>query len=662
VAFRPYHPARSPAALFDRAVHLFGRSPAFWLGRGLLPSLPVALLAFAFVHLHQSVWSYQAWDVALTLQSWLLAGLVVIAWGFRNFAQPGLFREALVQAKEEMGITGDASSSPLATVRRRSCGGAMVVLGGSLMLLPFFLLPGALFLASTLTLGPLIASEDRDLGSALHRCLRLARARPLWGAMTLLFFAVVHLLLWLSVLLSCGGALALLSALSGVDLSAAEIVLSPENPSFLLGSGIFAWLLLEPLWLLQRTLLYLDSVLGSSGADLRTTWDAIKVAESTGRRRAEGGRPAPGAGPLVGLGGLLLLTIASVTPAAAQTLPAGDSEQQLLSYAAHLETLADAVDALILTGDVGDLSPPEEAAPLKLLQRTLESDGSTTLLLPSGLSIQVDLRPGLPPREDEVSIQEAADTLLALAVRLRASSDFARALASPGGPPPQPSPDLHELLAEELLSAEYSLTVRTREDRGEGVPLLQRFFEWLEEWLEGHKPPVTQPPPGASLHLPTKLVVGVALGLFAIFALILGGVVRRSGDGPKTPGGAALPSPSSQVLPDARSRTVASWVAMAEASARAGEYREAIRSLFLAVLAQLEGVREIEYRPSASNGEHLSTFSGPSPRRDRFVLAVFSFELAWFGGNPAQEGDWDRMFAHCTLLLGIEETGGDARA
>ena len=106
MAFRPYHPARSPAALFDRAVHLFGRSPAFWLGRGLLPSLPLALVAFAFVHLHQSVWSYEAWDVGLTLRSWFLAALVVIAWGFRNFAQSDLFGEALGQAKTEMGLGG----------------------------------------------------------------------------------------------------------------------------------------------------------------------------------------------------------------------------------------------------------------------------------------------------------------------------------------------------------------------------------------------------------------------------------------------------------------------------------------------------------------------------------------------------------------------------
>jgi len=483
--------------------------------------------------------------------------------------------------------------------------------------------------------------------------------------MTLLFFAVVHLLLWLSVLLSCRGGLALLSALFGVDLSAAEIVLSPGNPSFLLGSGICAWLLLEPLWLLQRTLLYLDSVLGSSGADLRTTWDAIKVAESANRRRAEGVHPARDVGPLVALGALLLLTLASATPGATQTLPAGDSEQQLLSYALHLETLADEVDALIMAegvGDVRDPFSPDEAEALELLQRTLESDGSTTLLLPSGLSIQVDLRPGLPPGEGQFSTQEAADTLLAHAVRLRASSAFARELTSPGGSAPLSSPNLQDLLAEELLSADYSLAVRTREERGEGVPLLQRFFEWLEEWFEGHQPPETQPPPSTNLRLPTKLVVGVALGLFAIFALLLGWVVRRSGDGPKVPGESDVGRSGSPMLPDARSRSVDSWVAMAEASARAGEYREAIRSLFLAVLAQLEGRREIEYRPSASNGEHLTTFCGPSPRRDQFVLAVFSFELAWFGGKPAQGGDWDRMFKHCAQLLGTEEIEGDEGA
>lgn len=665
MAFRPYQPAQSPVALFDRAVHLFGQAPSFWLGRGLLPSLPLALLAFAFVHLHQSVWSYEAWDVDLTLRSWFLAGLVVIGLGFRNFAQSDLFGEALAQAKTEMGLAGDASTSPSPLVRRRSCAGAMLGLGCSLMLLPFFLLPGVLFFASTLTLGPLIATEDRDLGSALHRSLRLARSRPLWGAATLLFFGGVHLLVWLSVLLSCGGGLTLISALFGVDFSAAALVLSPQNPSFLFGSGIFAWLLLEPLWLLQRTLLYLDSVLGSSGADLRTRWDAIKAAAPPGRRRAEGGQPSGVAGPLVALGALLFFTLVSTTPGAAQTPPVGDSEAQLISYALRLETLADVVDAALapgLSAVLGDSVPLQDPQAIEDLRRTIAGERATVLSLPSGLAVRVDLRPGLPPLTDGADSDADLDTLFLLSGRLRAAAAFARALASTVEPMAQPPSNLRGLLAEELSSGDYSVAVRAREQRGEGPPLLGRFFEWLKQWLEGYRPDEVPPPPATNLRLPTKLVVGVALGLFAAFALLLGWFARRRADD-----SASLPDHVSAAagpaaLPDARSRSVDSWTALAQASARSGNHREAIRELFLAVLAQLELRREIEYRPSASNGEHLATFSGPDRRRDQFVFAVFAFEIAWFGGQPTAGGDWDRMLAHCALLFSPEDMGSSADA
>jgi len=643
---------------------------------------------FGAAYLYGAVWSFEAWDLSLLLRSFGLSAALVFAWAVRGFGQAALFREAFAQAEASTNAVSPIRDATAPLPRRRASAAGLLSLGGSVMLLPMFLLPGVFFGASTLVLAPLVAAEDRDLASALHRTLRLARKHPLRGVGTLVLFGGVHVLVWLSVLLSCRGGVFLISALFGVDLTTAEVVFSPSNISFLLGSGIFAWLLLEPLWILQRSLLYLDSVLGASGADLRRAWEAIRAGapHPPTWERANGGGAA-GATVATLLAALSLVTLGCPDRAQAQAAEplANDSARlQLLSYATAMEAMADDVGALIpAVSDLESLGEDGEA-PIdgEALRDLLAREGAvSSVVLTGGGEVLFDLRAALPPGVKGIPREVSQARAATLAERIRQAGDFARELAIPaesdpdllghstlgtvdvevsGLPVRAAETDLRAMLVEELRREGYSLTIRERERRSGPSPFLERLFEWIEEWFEGRQSEESTSSYGSPVRLPTKAVVVSALILFAVLAVVWGWVARRRGgdtdlSSQERPRDAANPS-----LPDARSRSVDSWRDLAERAALSGDHREAIRSLFLAVLAMLEELREIEYRPSASNGEHLTTFSGASSRRESFALAVLSFEVAWFGGHGAQAVDWERMLRLCAPLLRVGDTAQDA--
>jgi hypothetical protein len=619
----------------------------FWLGQGLQGSVPFALVAFLSVFLHSRIWIYEAWDLELALRSLGLSALLLLAWAFRLRAQVGLFEEAVRSASEAMDVVGVLPGSEFETSSGRAVAAGFLGLGLGVLLLPACFLPGVLVLCVTIILPPVLLVEGRDLPSALRRCLRLSLPTLGRGLGTLLFFGVLHLLLWLTTMLACSGGIELISALFGVDVGRAHAVLTPSNSSFFFGCGILAWLLLEPLWLLQRSLMYLDVVLGASGADLRASWAAIK-ADSAGRPSGDRGLRRPV---------LILLLFAGLgfagSPGEAAAEDSGSAHEfpdPIEVYAASLEALAIEVDQALSSSD------PSDGRDLGNFVDQLKDRGQWVFLLPEGGELQLDLRPALGPDVLGRDDAENRETLRAFESRLRAAAAAALRGARPALPTTaSAAQDPRSLLAEELQRGGYSLVTRTREERVAGPSVLERLFEWLEEWFEGYEPEPEPQWEGPTLQLPMSWVFGIGLTLFALFALIFGWFARRRQVGEA----GTFPDPglggSGSPLPDARSRSVTAWRSLAEASAAAGQFRDAIRSLFLAVLAQLEERREIEYRPSASNGEHLHSFSGSQLRRDCFVLAVISFEIAWFSGQGAGGVDWQQMRQRCDPLLGLAD-------
>jgi hypothetical protein len=80
-------------------------------------------------------------------------------------------------------------------------------------------------------------------------------------------------------------------------------------------------------------------------------------------------------------------------------------------------------------------------------------------------------------------------------------------------------------------------------------------------------------------------------------------------------------------------RSAADWRAEAEAHERAGEWRDAIRSRYRALVADLASRGLVEEIPGRTAGEYRGQVRRNVPAAaDDFATATEMFELAWYGG------------------------------
>jgi hypothetical protein len=95
-----------------------------------------------------------------------------------------------------------------------------------------------------------------------------------------------------------------------------------------------------------------------------------------------------------------------------------------------------------------------------------------------------------------------------------------------------------------------------------------------------------------------------------------------------------------------------SWRKDALEMASKGEFREAIRSLFLSVLMKGHIKGWWVYEPKATNREHLERMKGPAIRLKALKSLVGIYEKAWYGlGNPGKE-----EFQKCNEIVQLIET------
>jgi hypothetical protein len=87
------------------------------------------------------------------------------------------------------------------------------------------------------------------------------------------------------------------------------------------------------------------------------------------------------------------------------------------------------------------------------------------------------------------------------------------------------------------------------------------------------------------------------------------------------------------------------WIALAESCAREGDYRAALRALYLANLAWLGRHERIAIHPGKTNREYeleLRRRAREYPNaRALFAVNVASFERAWYGKHSVTAEDTD---------------------
>ncbi|MCP3141388.1 DUF4129 domain-containing protein [Pyxidicoccus xibeiensis] len=171
----------------------------------------------------------------------------------------------------------------------------------------------------------------------------------------------------------------------------------------------------------------------------------------------------------------------------------------------------------------------------------------------------------------------------------------------------------------------------------------RRFIDWLGEFLKKLFERDPAPPPRAD----TPLVSGLDAANVLVIALVvlalgvLGGLLLRfmsrdrKGQGEaglevSTLDAAALAGDPAHAL----SRPPEGWAHLADELAARGEYREAVRSLYLALLSRLHRDGAILYDVTLSNWDYLRQFRGRSELKAPFRELTRRFDFAWYGNLP----------------------------
>jgi hypothetical protein len=482
---------------------------------------------------------------------------------------------------------------------QHAAGRALTLLGVGLGALAL-LLPGLTTWVSLGTLHPILATGDGRLFAALRGSARDAQREParsgavVLSRLPLLLFTCVNLyLLARAVLWVAGGP-------AGLDVAFLGLLLSPDNPAFVIPLAALAWLALAPYFEASSFLLHLDNRVRYDGLDLarrvralfpaRTAALLLVLAGFVGVARAEGPEPQTTVRE-VREGVIALRNEAQ----AADPYPGGGRYQgRLDALGARLkDAVPDAArwfdkSARLFRGFGRD----EALALLDDLEEKL------TLLLESLERPGAD-RGGSPRSRDQVK-------------ELLPGAEGGKKAAPPKPPEKRP---------EEPDQAEDGPAGRAGGGGGAVAPQAGGSGLGPLGWA-----------------LLSVLALSVLAGAVVLF-------LRQRGTEQPAPAPAteALPSPHEPDLkPDEQSPDDL-WH-RAEALARDGDFLAAVRLLYLAVLTQLHRADLIRYERTRTNGEYLRQLRGAEGAAvvvEPFRRLTRLFEQKWYGQRACASEDYE---------------------
>ena len=151
---------------------------------------------------------------------------------------------------------------------------------------------------------------------------------------------------------------------------------------------------------------------------------------------------------------------------------------------------------------------------------------------------------------------------------------------------------------------------------------IRRFIEALTSWLEDHLDFLG----GIQSKWVLYSLYGVVIILGAILIVWISRLFGPVGWRWKLPSA----DPSVSLLSSSEKGWWA-WRGEANKKARQGDYREAIRFLFISVLMEGHQKGWWTYEPEATNREHLARVEDHAERRKALQRLIERYELAWYG-------------------------------
>jgi hypothetical protein len=166
--------------------------------------------------------------------------------------------------------------------------------------------------------------------------------------------------------------------------------------------------------------------------------------------------------------------------------------------------------------------------------------------------------------------------------------------------------------------------------------LWRDFIEWLKKFLP--QPRTAQPGSGAWLEAIVKIFVGVAALALAVFLvrLLIGRFKRtRKIKAPKKKQPRIVLG--ERLEPE---QTATDLLSEAEALARSGDLRAAIRKAYIALLVELGDRKIISLAQHKTNRDYLNSLRTLPPLHSRMRGLTDSFERHWYGFAEASQNDW----------------------
>jgi tetratricopeptide (TPR) repeat protein len=204
-----------------------------------------------------------------------------------------------------------------------------------------------------------------------------------------------------------------------------------------------------------------------------------------------------------------------------------------------------------------------------------------------------------------------------------------------------------------LAGAEYD---------SEPFPSPSRWDRWLDErarafqrWLDSlhfSPHPYTGPTPSISPQFINGIVIALGIGLFALLVALLVSLLRRRTARARPP---TLDETEAALV---EARDMDSLHALAERKAQEGDYRLALRFIYLALLVALDTGGVLRFDRSRTNWEYLRALraSGRDDVYQAMTPLTREFDRVWYGLAHADAADYARALSQYEALQAVSQT------
>ncbi|OJT17473.1 DUF4129 domain-containing protein [Archangium sp. Cb G35] len=404
--------------------------------------------------------------------------------------------------------------------------------------------------------------------------------------------------------------------LIGIDLTFAERFASLDNTAWVVFLASATFTLFEPLRAATSTLLLVDGRVRLEGLDLLASVQRIPTRKAALALLA------------------ILGTCLMATPAGAQQPvkppSLAETRQSFQELAGYCELDAPATERW---RQPLDTLSPAEAIKYQRLVRDVEKD----VLENEDCGALERLERGITLATQTAELEKQAD---ARAAQARARDILAR----PEFQVPEPEAPKEE---------------KTSEDVPPTQGPWQRFMKWLSEFLEKlfRRSETTNQGPSFSAAggqaVANVLVVVLIAGVLVVLVLVLLRALGKARAGEDTRLEVSTQDASTLAADpmNALSRPPEGWAHLADELAARGEYREAVRSLYLALLSRLHREGVIHYDTTLSNWDYLRQFRTRREWVPSFRELTLRFDFAWYGNLPVGADGYRDFRALCAPML-----------